>query len=84
MFALLVFILVTLEKKLLDTGIGIFGGNVFKNPARHVIIVFVAVSLGKNRRVLPSNSNDDIVSENYCPFCRVQLRTTLRHNLKKF
>ena len=30
MFALLVFILVTLEKKLLDTGIGIFGGNVSK------------------------------------------------------
>ena len=51
MFAHLVFILVTLEKKLLDTGRGIFGGNVFKNPAGHVIIVFVAVSFGKNRRV---------------------------------
>lgn len=47
MFALLVFILVTLEKKLLDAGRRIFGSNVFKNPARHVIIVFVAVSHGK-------------------------------------
>ena len=39
MFALLVFILITLEKKLLDTGRVIFGSNVFKNPARYVIIV---------------------------------------------
>ena len=39
MFALIVFILVTLEKKLLHTGRGIFGSNVFKNPARYVIIV---------------------------------------------
>ena len=75
MFALLVFILVTLEKKLLDTGRGIFGSNVFKNQTSHVIIVVVAVSLGKNRRVIPTNSKDDIVSENYCPFW-VQLRTT--------
>ena len=75
MFALIGFILVTLEKKLLDTGRGIFVSNVFKNPARHGIIVFVSVSLEKNRRVIPTNSKDDIVSEYYCPFW-VQLRTT--------
>ena len=83
MFALLLFILITLEKKLLDIGRGIFGSNVFKNPAKHLIIVFVAVSLGKNRRVIPTNSKDDIVSGNYCPFW-VQLRNPERHNLKKF